>query len=513
MALVSALAPCLRAQNIKESVQVTNDYQTVFDDFNKQSSRTVVPDSMYRFDYSFDYSVFDTPYKGSYDFTPYNVSITPSRREDTSSRFYLRAGAGVSLRPVLDAVYTPVSAPNASLSLFNFGSGTFTRSFYDFSDRLGVSGKLLSSAGSLDYALSYHGLFAGSGSYASGLHSGSVAMAFNSAATPGTFFKYDIGVDYNYSLDVNNVNPAAEHRFNLYGSIGPNISGKYAFLMDFDFTMASSSLAVLKPHLLFDFGIFDVDAGLKVNYAFVSSKGALSLSPAFSASVDLLQGAMKAGVFFQGGRSLNTLYSLKCFNPFYVSGSDVAALSAERYNAGLSLEGRLFQCLQYSLKGGYASRSGAVLDSYLSLGSADYRLAYADVSAAFLSQRFSANALISLKKSYFDHSASPLVYAPAALRAEASTRYNFLERLYLGMSVEFSSARNLVCADAALLAGSGFEQRVRPYADLGLNVEWYQSKQLSVWGELGNILFQQISRRPGCIEKGPYVTLGLSWRI
>ena len=132
MAVVSALAPCLRAQNIKESVQVTNDYQTVFDDFNKQSARTVVPDSMYRFDYNFDYSVFDTPYKGSYDFTPYNVSITPSRREDTSSRFYLRAGAGVSLRPVLDAVYTPVSAPNASLSLFNFGSGTYTRSFYDF---------------------------------------------------------------------------------------------------------------------------------------------------------------------------------------------------------------------------------------------------------------------------------------------------------------------------------------------------------------------------------------------
>ena len=513
IALCSVAQSSLEAQNIKESVQVTNDYHSAFDQFDKQSERTVIPDSLYRFDYSFDYSVFDTPYKGSYDFTPYNVSITPSRREDPSTRFYLRAGAGVSPRPVLGAVYTPLSSQRASLSLYNYGSGVYTRSFYDFSDRLGVGGKLLSKAGNLDYNLAYHGIFAGSGSYAGGTHSASASMAFTSAASPLSFFKYDVGIDYNYCLDVNSVNPAAEHRFNLFGSIGPNISEKYAFLIDYDFTMASSSLAVLKPHLLFDLGIFDVDAGLKVNYAFVSSKGTLSISPSLNASVDVLKGALKAGLFLQGGRRLNTLYSLKSFNPFYVSGSDIAPLSTERYNAGLSLDGRLFQRLQYSFKGGYASRSGAVLDSYLSAGSADYRVAYADFSAAYLSERLNANALISFKKSYFDPSASPLVYAPAALRADIGATYNFLKRLYLGLGLEFSSARSLVCADAALLEACGFEQRIRPYADLALNVEWFQSKQLSVWGTLGNLLFQQISRRPGCIEKGPYVTLGVSWRI
>ena len=117
IALCSVSQSSLEAQNIKESVQVTNDYHSAFDQFDKQSERTVIPDSLYRFDYSFDYSVFDTPYKGSYDFTPYNVSITPSRREDPSTRFYLRAGAGVSPRPVLGAVYTPLSSQRASLSL------------------------------------------------------------------------------------------------------------------------------------------------------------------------------------------------------------------------------------------------------------------------------------------------------------------------------------------------------------------------------------------------------------
>ena len=55
IAMMALCAP-LSAQNINQSVQVTNDYMTRFADFQKQGPALGVPDSLYRFDYSFDYS-------------------------------------------------------------------------------------------------------------------------------------------------------------------------------------------------------------------------------------------------------------------------------------------------------------------------------------------------------------------------------------------------------------------------------------------------------------------------
>jgi hypothetical protein len=71
MACVALGAP-LAAQNINQSVQVTNDYVTRFADFQKQGPVLQVPDSLYRFDYDFDYSVFEYRLRtGAYEFSPY----------------------------------------------------------------------------------------------------------------------------------------------------------------------------------------------------------------------------------------------------------------------------------------------------------------------------------------------------------------------------------------------------------------------------------------------------------
>ena len=99
----------LGAQNINQSVQVTNEYETKFADFQKQGLAMDVPDSLYDFDYNFDYSVFETPYKGSYEFTPYRIVVKPDPMPYDGRKFYLRAGAGYALHPVLDMVYTPVA--------------------------------------------------------------------------------------------------------------------------------------------------------------------------------------------------------------------------------------------------------------------------------------------------------------------------------------------------------------------------------------------------------------------
>ena len=79
-AVLLALTVPAGAQNINQSVQVTNEYLTRFADFQKQGEELQVPDSLLRFDYNFDYSVFDTPYRGSYEFSPYRIDATPAAR-------------------------------------------------------------------------------------------------------------------------------------------------------------------------------------------------------------------------------------------------------------------------------------------------------------------------------------------------------------------------------------------------------------------------------------------------
>ena len=54
-----------RAQDPKlnQTVQVTNRYKTDLDSFEKDSLKTFIPDSLYKFDLNFDYSGFTNPYK------------------------------------------------------------------------------------------------------------------------------------------------------------------------------------------------------------------------------------------------------------------------------------------------------------------------------------------------------------------------------------------------------------------------------------------------------------------
>ena len=101
LALLALCAP-LGAQNINQTVEVTNDYRTRFADFQKQGPGMTVPDSLFRFDYDFDYSVFETPYRGSYEFSPYRIEVTPEARGREGNRLYLRAGAGFTFHPQLE---------------------------------------------------------------------------------------------------------------------------------------------------------------------------------------------------------------------------------------------------------------------------------------------------------------------------------------------------------------------------------------------------------------------------
>ena len=507
-ALLSAVP--VFSQGIDQSVEVTNEYETRFSDFQKKGVTESVPDSLYRFDYNFDYSVFDSPYKGAYDFTPYEIKLTPDPVPYDGRILYARAGAGYSLHPVLDIAYTPLARQDVGVSLYNHGYGYAGDTFHDLSDEAGISGHYHSRVGRLSFSGGYGGIFAGDGVDNSSYNSAGVSVSMSSPDREGTAFLYKIGASYRYGADRVSAGRVGEHLVGVDGSFGPIINGRYSVLLDFSFTSAMlkdgragfsdrpANFAAITPHIRFVLGPADVDAGVQMDYLAASS-GSLTLAPAVRASLEVAPLEMKFLAGVTGGRHLNSLYDMKRLNHFYLrqSGPDVSRDKIDFYGG---FQGRIGPAFQYDLKGGYVFRAGSPLDSPDSgLGFADYRQAYADLKMLWLSERFNADADINFSDVRFDSQAS--VYAPAMFSGELRLTYNWLKRVYAGLAAQGASARSAAVAGLPDIKG---------YVDLGLYGEYKIDRMWGAWLHAGNLACMKIERHPGYVEKGPYFTVGLS---
>ena len=125
--LAVALTACtaLGAQNLNPTVEVTNDFQGKLMEVEKHGVQMAVPDSLLKFDWNFNYSVFDNPYKGAYEFSPYRIEMKPDATVRDNRRFYLRAGAGYTLHPEAQLVFTPAIKGKFGLSLYDDFKGYF----------------------------------------------------------------------------------------------------------------------------------------------------------------------------------------------------------------------------------------------------------------------------------------------------------------------------------------------------------------------------------------------------
>ena len=500
----------LFSQGISQSVEVTNEYETRFSDFQKNGPSASVPDSLYRFDYSFDYSVFDSPYKGAYEFTPYEIKLTPEPVPYDGQLLYARAGAGYSLHPVLDVVYSPIAQHNLGVSVYNHGSGYAGDTFHDLGDKAGVSGHYYSRFGKLSFSAAYDGIFAGDGVTNSSYNSGGVSVGLTSPENGSSSFLYRVGVDYRYGADrISRSGRVGEHLFNMAGSFGPIINGHYSVLLDFSFSSEllndardgmsdrTANFAALTPHIRFVLGPADVDAGIRMDYL-SSGSGSYALAPSVRASLEVSPLAMKVFAGAEGGRRFNDYYTLKSLNHFYRrwSGPDV---SRDRIDLYGGLQGRIGSCFQYGLKGGYALRAGAPLDApQYGLAFADYSLVYADLQMSWLSGRLNADGNLHFRNAGIGDAAE--VYAPAMFSGDMRLTYNWLERIYAGVLLDGASSRRAPSATLDELKG---------YVDFGLYGEYRIDRMWSAWLHAGNLACMKIERHPGYVEKGPYFTVGL----
>ena len=67
IAVLTAFVQTSLAQNLDPTVEVSRAYEGKLMEVHKPVLAMEVPDSVMQFDLEFDYSVFESPYKGSYE--------------------------------------------------------------------------------------------------------------------------------------------------------------------------------------------------------------------------------------------------------------------------------------------------------------------------------------------------------------------------------------------------------------------------------------------------------------
>lgn len=512
----------LSAQNINQSVQVTNEYQAKFADFPKQEFSISVPDTLYRFDYDFDYSVFETTYKGSYEFSPYEIALNPEPVKYDINKFYLKAGAGYGLHPELDFAYNLISKEKFNLSIFNTGGGEAVTYHlrdnnnhffgYNLKDSFALSGRHVMPSAELDFKLGYDGIFAKSSEDLSSAYNSAIVSA-SISSTSTSRIAYSLGVDYRYGYESFSADLGAlnESLMNVSGYVGFVTNKKYKVLVDFGFKMdnvannsetnvpsLASNLGSVTPKILLTFGPVDLRVGVKLDYASFGDDNLLKVYPVAKAQI-ALGTTHRAFLSLDGGLKMNSQYSLKTLYPFFMRIADsVQAISQEKYNASLGVDGVIASRLQYVLSASYSSWTDMPLAYYGNIGYADLDMLNVTLNANWISEDFELGGYVRWNNLVKSQVAAG--FAPAAIEADVTASYNWYKRAYISMGLEVKTARKDLSRTLA---------DVPAYYDLKLGGEYKFSSKISAYAQVGNLLFQTIERCPGFAEKGPYLTAGI----
>ncbi len=542
-AMMALYAP-LSAQNINQSVQVTNDYVTRFADFQKQGPVLVTPDSMYRFDYRFDYSVFETPYRGSYEFSPYRIAVKPEARLYDGSRFFLRAGAGYSLHPQFEMAWQMLQEPNYTIGVFAEAggyAGAYRRrgvdgkfSGHDLNARVGVGGQYLGSGARLSYHFGYEGIYAGEGGadpfFRSGFHSAVAAGRVQSRERPGSHMYYDVDLQYRYSGEhytlAQTPDKSGENNLRVAVSAGPVLKGKYGILLDGLFELESVrkkgmisaqkmgvygelfggtrqvGLVSLKPHVDFLWGRVRMDAGARFDFSNNGNGSLFTISPDVLARLAVPDADLELYAGVSGGQSVQSHYAIKQINHFASLSTSAATISRETLRIRAGVQGHSGARLQYEAEAGYVSYAGKPLASLYGVESVDYKSVYAQGRFSWRDERFDLDGALSY--SYLRLYGISAAFAPPAFTGELRGRYNWDKRIWAGAFAEGASSRMSLAGDGVWIPW---------YVNLGLTFEYRVDSRWTLWAEAGNLLAMAIERAPGFVEKSPCLTVGLSLKL
>ena len=415
-----AAVQSVSAQDLDPTVVVNRAYEGKLMEVHKPSLDMEVPDSVTRFDLDFDYSVFDKPYQGSYEFNPYVLTMQPASAMQAPRQLYLKAGAGYTLHPLVDFVWSPTFFKKgfrmdvyASHRSYIGGYRTFKPELvpgqvavidrwveaggdhsywkgYDLQTKAGVDGGYDWKKGAMRFDGGYYGVVTKDEVKTRHFDALDVRMGVFSKSEEDTYFRYDVNAEYRYGHDVLEFSGMrdnlGEHVFSIDGQVGQVIERKHNVLFRVGLDLASYShpeIATtaaefsLVPHYVFGHERWSVDAGIRLAKVIHSddmvpvftAKDQVAY-PDVSAWFDVIPEYLRVYSCIGGGNKLNTYSSLlernHHFDPRFGRGLwPLMDVTVERVSASLGFKGRVGARFSYDLRGGYVNYANAPLDAII----------------------------------------------------------------------------------------------------------------------------------------------------
>ena len=549
--LMFAVCESASAQELDPTVVVNRAYEGQLVEVNKPSFDMMVPDSVTRFDLDFDYTVFEKPYMGTYEFSPYLLKMQPSSAAQKRRQLYLRAGAGYTLYPTFDLVWSPTFKGPFRMDVYALHRSYFgkyrnidvTDDFlldrtkgadgkygywkgYDIYTRGGVDGSYDWDRAVFEFDASYLGIIANEDQRKTRHFDGLEVMAEVSSKTDmDSTYVYDVCLGYTFGVD--NLNFAGsrqalnEHVFDLTGQVGRTLTRKHQLMFDFGFKLASCSALqptslltqiYVTPNYVLKNSRWRLDAGVRFDLLVAREQlpdmyptsGQL-LYPDVKAWFDVIPEAMRLYAAIGGGNRLDTyVSSLKenhHFDPSY--GRPLLDVAIERVSASAGFTGRVSSIFSYDVHAGYVNYKNARLDAVTSVGGkylpgfdyAGYQKFYAamDLHLKTESVRFDGNLEYTLPWGVENRA----LIMPSPLKGNAAAEYNWRRRVFAGVDCEFALARK---SDV---------YTVPAYADLGVYAEVAANGCMSFWIRGGNLMNMTIQRNLFYAEKGINITAGI----
>lgn len=527
------------AQNLDPTVEVSRAYEGKLMEINKPVRDVNVPDSVGTFRLDFDYSVFDSPYRGAYEFSPYLMSMRPVSETYDPRTFYLRAGAGYRVYPELDLIWSPAFKNGFSMDVYAthrsyvgdyrqialegeaggpmslVRNGEETWDGYDLMSKAGVSGRYGWKAGTFDFNVNYYGLAGETQHRARCYDAVDASLSVASNTDVETTFTYGAELRYRFAEDKLRLGAEAylsENLASVDAFVGPVFKNGHRVLFDFGGEMAAYSSGLqetfgkfyVTPHYVLRKGRWAVDAGVRVDVMF-SAENQQYAYPDVKVSFAAIRNALNIYTAITGGTRMNTYASVLAEDHYAdLTYGNFLKPDVERVRAELGVRGRISRRFSYDLRGGYANYAGALLSSVAvvgdlvlpGIGYAAFQKAFAALDWRWDTDSFKFDGTVEYTYAWgLDQTAR--LFAPAALTGNAAFEYNWKRRIFVGVDCDFSTAKK--AADITLPG----------YADLGVSFEYALNRKLSFWLKGGNLCCMTIQRTPLYTEGGISATAGI----
>ncbi len=510
------------AQNLNPQVQVTNDYETRMSEVRKNDLTMAVPDSVTQFRTEVDYTVFDTPYRGAYDFTPYSVRVLPKLRSFDARKLYVRAGAGYPLHPELQAVWSPVTKGLMRMSVYQDLQGYLGRyksvdgarfDGHELDENFGVEGRWNKERFDMSWQADYRGLFTRDDLADGKFHDVNLSARLVSNEPDSTLFYYSFAVGLGYAYeDLPGAAFIREPMYSIDATLGPVIDFRYKLLIDFHLQQSSYaenvfdevSLTYVRPRVEMEFGPAHVSGGV-----FMALGDHLFLRPDVRADVNLFGERLGVYAAVTGEERIRDYSSYKCsdhwFSPAYTNSLN---RSFDEIKALLGVRGSLWNKFQYDLNGGWGNLSSMPVYALAAsaadparyvyqLRFSDYRHTWVELLGSWESDRLAVDGRFCWNKTDMDAAYLDLPAVCTNLRAV----YNWNRRIFAGATVDAESLRY-----SAFRTLDGF-------INLSLDASYRFNRRTEAWARIGNLFGAEITRSPLHMERGPSFTLGVAFSL